>query len=259
MIQEGTGAVTSESQGAIGFITFSHPAHNSLPSKLLRLLAERILELGRNPLLKVIVLKSGGDRTFCAGANFREMAAIQDLEESTQFFKGFANVINAIRTCGKIVIGRLQGKAVGGGVGLAAAVDYCMATKWSSIRLSEISLGIGPFVIEPALRRKIGVSGFSQLALNPTEWQTAKWAKQQGLFQEMFDTTDLLDNYMARYLDKLQSYDLNALGAMKAVLWEGTEHWEHTLVKRSKQSGSLLLSAYCQERLSKLLQKEKFT
>lgn len=248
--KEGDVLVAIEQQ--IGYISFTHPSHNSLPSNLLLALTEHLLELGRNPSVKAIVLRSEGDRTFCAGANIEEMARIRNREESTEFFLGFARVINAIRTCGKIVVGRLQGKAVGGGVGLAAAVDYGMATKWASVRLSEISLGIGPFVIEPALRRKMGVSAFSQLALNPSEWQTADWARKRGLYHELFDTTDQMDDYLRRYLERLQGYDVQALGAMKSLLWEGTEQWEYLLPKRAAQSGSLLLSEYCQNALAKM-------
>ncbi len=246
------GFVNTEVNNGIGWITFAHPAHNALTLSLLRDLSRAFQQMGTDSSVKAIVLKSGGDRTFCAGANLTELASIQNLDEAISFFMGFAGVINAMRTCGKLVIGRLQGKVVGGGVGLAAATDYCMATKWSSVRLSEISLGIGPFVIEPAIRRKMGLSSLSQLALNPAAWQTAVWAKDKGLFHEVFDTTDLMDDYLRRYLDRTRTYDVASLTAMKKVLWEGSEQWDVLLFKRAEISGQLLLSDYCQQALKSL-------
>ncbi|MEZ4982901.1 MAG: enoyl-CoA hydratase/isomerase family protein [Saprospiraceae bacterium] len=173
------GYVRSTIEKGIGTIEFFHPAHNSLPGKLLGELTNAILEMGENDEAIVIVLKSSGDRTFCAGASFDELISIEDLNQGKRFFSGFANVINAMRKCPKFIIGRVQGKAVGGGVGLASAVDYCMATRFASVKLSELAVGIGPFVVGPAVERKVGTAAFSQMAINATEWQTANWAKRK--------------------------------------------------------------------------------
>ncbi|NNF34709.1 MAG: enoyl-CoA hydratase/isomerase family protein, partial [Saprospiraceae bacterium] len=172
--------VRSVERDGIAIIEFFHPAHNSLPGHLLADLRDQIMAEGYKNHINIILLKSGGDRTFCAGASFNELASIKNEAEGKHFFMGFANVINAIRACGKIVVGRIQGKAVGGGVGIAAACDYAIATKYASVKLSELAVGIGPFVIGPAVERKIGLSAFSQMALNATEWQTAQWAKSKG-------------------------------------------------------------------------------
>ena len=202
-------------------VEFFHPKHNSLPSRILRELADTILQAGQNSEAQVIILRSGGDRTFCAGASFDELIQIDDLDSGKDFFLGFAHVINACRNCGKIVIGRVQGKAVGGGVGLAAATDYCLASKFASIKLSEIGIGIGPFVIGPAVQRKIGVAAFGQLTINATEFQSADWAKERGLYAEVFESAEALDAGVAKLADFLITTNPQALYEVKKCYGKG--------------------------------------
>ncbi len=237
------GYVTTEHQpNGVAQITFFHPNHNSLPSRLLQALTEAFDQLGKEELVKVVVLRSAEHKTFCAGASFDELSAIQDFDTSLAFFSGFGQVINAMRRCPKIIVGRIHGKAVGGGVGLAAATDYCMASMYASIRLSELAVGFGPFVIGPAVERKVGASAFAQLALTPSEWQTADWAKAKGLFQESFETVEQLDAYIGHFCEKLCSYSLEALTELKRMFWQGTEHWDKLLTERAAISGRLALS-----------------
>lgn len=237
----------------VAHIEFFHPAHNSLPLSMLTEMAKEIRKAGQNQEVSFIILKSGGDRTFCAGASFDELAAIQNEEEGKTFFMGFAQVINAIRTCGKIVVGRIHGKAVGGGVGLIASCDYALASKFASVRLSELAIGIGPFVIGPAVERKVGLSAFSNLALNPAEWQTAAWAKEKGLYMECFDSTDQLDEYISHFSEKLKSYSPLALAEMKQVLWKDTGHWSELLDLRAELSGQLVLTKYARDAVKEFL------
>lgn len=234
----------------IGIITIDHQPHNALPLDLLQDLEEIILKMGHNDAVRVILLQSAGERVFCAGASFDDLASIRSKKEGKSFFMGFARVINALRSCGKITVGRIHGKAVGGGVGLCSAVDYAIANKWASIKLSELSLAIGPFVIGPSVERKIGVSAFSQLAINATEWQTADWAKSKGLFQEVFETSQQLDAYLDTFLDRFLDYSPAALLQLKEIFWEGTEHWTKSLEHRAEQSGELVLSDYAQKAIS---------
>ena len=243
------GHITSTYKNHITTIEFYHPAQNSMPGYLLADLVEHINQAGANESTFIIVLKSSGDRTFCAGASFTELAAIESFESGKTFFMGFANVINAIRKCPKIIIGRVHGKAVGGGVGLAAACDYCMASKYASVRLSELAVGIGPFVIGPAVERKIGLSAFSQMAINADEWQTAEWAKQKGLFTEAFDTLEQLDAYLDHFTAKLVCKSPEALSELKKIFWEGTEYWDTLLEKRAEISGRLILSDFARNAL----------
>ncbi len=228
----------------IATITFFHPAQNAMPSFLLRQLAETIQETGQNPAIKVIILQSGGERTFCAGASFDELATIQTEEEGLTFFSGFAKVINACRTSPVIILGRIQGKAVGGGVGLAAATDYCFATQHAAIRLSELLIGIGPFVVGPAIERKIGVSAFSQLTLNASTFYSATWAQDKGLYTEVFATTAELDTALSAFARSLTAYHPAALQELKKVFWQGTEHWNTLLTERAAISGRLVLSDF---------------
>lgn len=190
------------------------------------------------------MIRSGGERTFCAGASFDELMAISDMDKGKQFFMGFANVINAMRKCPKFIIGRVQGKAVGGGVGLASAVDYCIATKYASVKLSELAVGIGPFVVGPAVRRKMGTSAFSHLSINATEWQTAAWAKEKGLFNEVFDSIEQVDAYIAHLSEKLLNSNPQAMEMLKKVFWKGTEDWDELLSERAAMSGELVLSDF---------------
>ena len=247
------GHVLSTYTNHITTITFYHPAQNSLPGYLLAELADKISVAGADPDTILIVLRSEGEKTFCAGASFTELASIEDFPTGKKFFMGFAGVINAIRKCPKLVIVRVHGKAVGGGVGLAAACDYCMASKYASVRLSELAVGIGPFVIGPAVERKVGLSAFSQMALNATEWQTADWAKQKGLFTESFASVQQLDAYIEHFTADLIKKSAEALMMLKKVFWEGTDHWDELLEKRAEMSGQLILSDFAKNAISSFL------
>jgi len=238
------GNINTEIKNGIATITFFHPAHNSLPGALLAKFAAAITEAGDNKIVKVIVLKSAGDRTFCAGASFDELISIEDFDTGKKFFMGFANVINACRKCPKFIIGRIQGKTVGGGVGIASAVDYCFATKYASIKLSELAIGIGPFVVGPAVARKIGASAMSQLAIDATEWRDAIWANTMGLYAEVFDNVEDMDTGIEVLAQKLVNSNPEAMRLLKRVFWEGTEHWDSLLERRAEMSGQLVLSEY---------------
>lgn len=251
IIMEQQPYVTQTIDNQIATIEFFHPAHNSLPGDVLSQLAETITKAGENDAIKVIVLKSGGDRTFCAGASFTELIAIDDEKTGEVFFSGFANVINAMRKCPKFIIGRIQGKTVGGGVGLASAVDYCMATKYAAIKLSELNIGIGPFVVGPAVERKLNLSGFSQIAIDANSFYDAEWAKNKGLYMQVFEDTESLDQAVQAFAENLCSYNPEAMQEMKKVFWKGTENWDELLKERAKISGRLVLSAFTKRVLDK--------
>ncbi len=228
----------------IATIEFGHPLSNSLPGKILQKLADTITELGANDEVKVIVLRSAGDRAFCAGASFDELISINDIDTGKKFFSGFANVINACRKCPKLIIGRVQGKAVGGGVGVASAVDYCFATRYADVKLSELAVGIGPFVVGPAVQRKIGLSAMSQLAINATEWRTAQWAKNRGLYTDIYDSVEEMDEEIDALAKRLSKSNPEAMRLLKKVFWEGTEDWDQLLSERAAMSGELVLSDF---------------
>jgi methylglutaconyl-CoA hydratase len=249
------GGVNVSIENNIASIEFHHPLSNSLPGKVLQELANTITEIGNNDAVAVIILKSAGERAFCAGASFDELISIDNLETGKVFFSGFANVINAARKCSKLIIGRVQGKAVGGGVGMASAVDYCMATKFASVKLSELAVGIGPFVVGPAVERKIGMSAMSQLAIDATEWQTAQWAKDKGLYTEIFDSVDEMDEGIAHLANTLASSNPEAMQMLKKVFWEGTEHWDELLLERAAMSGKLVLSDFTRNAINKFKKK----
>ncbi len=234
-------------QNKIAHIEFYHQAHNSLPSEILSKLVESIEHAGANDSIKLIILRSGANRTFCAGASFDELMAVKNEAAGKTFFSGFANVINACRKSPKIIIGRVQGKAVGGGVGLAAATDYCFATKYAAIKLSELAVGIGPFVIGPAVQRKLGVAAFSHLAINAYDWQNAYWAKDKGLYTSVDDSIEEMDVSIDQLCLKLSKANPSALTELKKVFWEGTDHWDKLLEERAALSGRLVLSDFTKE------------
>ncbi|MGY0427086.1 MAG: enoyl-CoA hydratase/isomerase family protein, partial [Polaribacter sp.] len=238
------GSLYTQINGNIATLEFGHPASNSFPIELLERLTKELHSIAKNKTISIIILKSEGEKTFCAGASFNELIAVSTLEEGTLFFTGFANVINAMRTCGKLIIGRVQGKAVGGGVGLAAACDYVLATEQAAIKLSEFTIGIGPFVIEPAVTRKIGIAGISELTLDAAHWKNAYWAKEKGLFANVFETIKELDEAVETLAKKLASYNTDALTEMKKVLWKDTQNWDNLLAERATISGKLVLSDF---------------
>jgi methylglutaconyl-CoA hydratase len=236
---------------SIATIEFFHPDQNSLPGNILAKLAETITQVGMLNEVKVIILKSGGDRTFCAGASFKELININDAETGRVFFSGFANVINAMRKCPKFIIGRIQGKTVGGGVGLAASTDYCMATKFAAVKLSELNVGIGPFVVSPAIERKMGVSAMSQIAIDANTFYDAHWAMQKGLYAQVFESIEELDAAVWNFAKHLCTYNPEAMLEMKRVFWRGTDDWDQLLADRAAISGRLVLSDFTKETLKK--------
>jgi methylglutaconyl-CoA hydratase len=248
MIQEGT--IEVEISNKVGEITFYHPASNSFPSSLLEELKNTFNALSTNDAVQVIVLKSKGDGAFCAGASFDELLAVNDLASGTTFFSGFANVINAMRNCSKLIIGRIHGKAVGGGVGLISACDYALATENASVKLSELAIGIGPFVIEPAVSRKIGKTAMSEMTLAATEWKNTQWALSKGLFSTLCETESELDRKVEKLSQQLASYNPEALSEMKKVIWKGTENWDTLLYERAAISGKLVLSDFTKNALN---------
>ena len=246
---------TQDLGNGIHEIEFFHPSHNSLPSNVLANLANAIEQAGINDEVTVVILKSGGERTFCAGASFNELISIEDYDTGKKFFMGFANVINACRKCPKLIIGRVQGKSVGGGVGVASAVDYCFATKFASVKLSELAVGIGPFVVGPAVERKVGLSAMSQMAINATEFYSAEWAQQKGLYADVFDTAQEMDEAISKLASTLANSNPEAQRMLKSVFWEGTDHWDELLESRAEKSGKLVLSEYTKKTLARFAEK----
>ena len=246
------GYVRSETHQYITSIEFHHPLSNSLPGSILHAMAAEIHKAGEDPATRVIVLRSAGTGAFCAGASFDELKAIETGDQGAQFFSGFAHVINAMRKCPKLIIARIQGKCVGGGVGIAAAADYAIALEAADVKLSELSIGFGPFVIAPAVERKIGLAAFSSLAIDSSMWRNAEWALRKGLYSEMYTTTEALDESVARLADRLAHYNPAAMQELKHVLWRGTDGWDQLLAERAGISGSLVLSEFTKNAIAKI-------
>lgn len=246
------GSLYTKIENKIAIIEFGHSQSNSFPGELLERLTNELNLLGENPEVNLVVLKSEGEGAFCAGASFDELLSVTNPEQGEIFFSGFANVINAMRLCPKIIIGRIHGKAVGGGVGLVAACDYALASVEAAIKLSELAIGIGPFVIEPAVSRKIGKAAMSELTLAPYSWKNAYWAKNKGLYAEVYESVKDLDKELETFCMKLAECNPDALYQMKKVIWEGTDNWNTLLYERAKISGKLVLSDFTKKALQKL-------
>lgn len=256
MIQEfKEGYVKVEREHGIATIEFFHPQSNSLPGKILETLAQDVHGEGLNGDIKVIVLRSAGDKAFCAGASFDELIAIENEEQGLKFFSGFAHVINAMRKCPKFIIARVHGKCVGGGVGIAAAADYAIAAEGAEIKLSELALGIGPFVVGPAVERKLGVSAYTQLAIDAGLWRPADWARRKGLYAELHNEVAGMDDSIARLSTSLSHYSPDAMKELKKVLWKGTDNWDELLKERAAISGRLVLSSHTKAFIKKFKEK----
>jgi len=251
----GGGYIKTDIQNRVATIEFFHPQSNSLPGIILETLAAEITSAGLNGEASIVVLKSAGDRAFCAGASFDELVQIKDKETGFVFFSGFAKVINAMRTSPKIIIGRIQGKCVGGGVGLAAAADYTIALNKADVKLSELAIGIGPFVVGPAVERKIGTAAFAALSIDASTWRSSEWAKEKGLFAEVHDSTENLDTAVSKLSNTLAQYSPEAMRALKQVIWEGTSNWDQLLYERARISGELILSDFSKKAIEKFKQK----
>lgn len=249
------GFVKSNIENGIGIITFFHPQSNSMPGYQLRNLASEIEKLGNDQNVKVIVLQSEGEKAFCAGASFDELISIKDFETGKTFFSGFAMVINAMRKAPKFVIARVQSKAVGGGVGIACSADYTFATTKADVKLSELAVGIGPFVVGPAVERKVGKGAFCKLTINATEWQSAAWANEKGMYAEVFETTDAMDAGIKSLASKLAASNPEAMSMLKKIMWEGAENWDTLLIERAGMSGKLVLSDFTVNAINKFKQK----
>ena len=252
-----SGKVETKIEEGIATITFFHPQSNSLPSVLLQELANSIISAGNNTDAKVIILQSEGEKVFCSGASFDELASINNIEDGKKFFSGFASVLNAMRKAPKFIITRAQGKVVGGGVGIASAADYVFAHESASVKLSELSIAIGPFVVGPAVERKIGFAAFSQLAINATEWHSAQWAKEKGLFANVFSSREELDNAVQILAEKLSKSNPEAMMLMKKMFWKGLEDWDTLLTERAEISGRLVLSDFAKRAIAKFKAERK--
>lgn len=248
------GTVKTTIQNSIGTVTFFHPKKNSLPGALLKNITEAVVEMDQSPEVRVIVLRSDGEGPFCAGASFDELLAVDNMEVGKEFFSGFARLILAMKSSTKLVISRVHGKAVGGGVGLVAASDYAFATQKSSVRLSELDIGIGPFVVGPAIERKIGAGNFSMMSID-TEWKDAEWAEEKGLYSKVFENSEAMDDALEALAKKLAASNPEAMAALKSIFWEGTEDWSQLLENRAAMSGRLVLSDFTVQAISKFKQK----
>lgn len=245
------GYVNVETHNGITTIEFFHPQSNSLPHRILEDLASEIHDAGVDQNTRVIIVRSAGEKAFCAGASFDELTQIENEKAGFTFFSGFANVINAMRKCPKMIIGRIHGKCVGGGVGLAAAVDYAIAVDSADVKLSELAVGIGPFVVGPAVQRKIGLSSFMQLAIDATMWRNADWARRKGLYAELHPTMDSMDESIRRLSNQLMHSSPEAMAEMKKIFWQGTEDWDDLLYQRAEISGRLVLSKFTKDSIAK--------
>ena len=245
------GFVNQELKNNISEITFGHPKSNSLPGEILELLAKTILNEGAKEEVNAILLKSEGERAFCAGASFDELLSIDELENSKKFFGGFAKVLNAMRSCGKLVIVRVQGKTTGGGVGIACAADYCFATKDSALALTELNLGIGPFVIGPYVERKMGKSAYAAMSID-ADFRSADWCEKHDVYHSVSENIKMMDEEIDKFLEKLSARSGDALSLIKKVSWEGTEHFEQLMPERILMSASLILEDSAKKNIEKI-------
>jgi len=240
------GYVRTQIADGIAHCEFFHPKGNSLPGVLLTSLATTISELGADPAVRAIVLRSGGNGPFCAGASFDELTAIADASQGQEFFSGFARVILAMIRAPKFVITRVHGKAAGGAVGLIAASDYSMALTSASAKLSELAIGIGPFVVGPVIEQKIGLAAYGAMSVD-ADWRDAAWGERHGLYARVFAVAPEMDAAIDVLAGTLARSNPDAMAQLKAVFWAGTEHWDALLAERAAMSGTMVLSEFTRQ------------
>ena len=237
------GYVRSQVEEGVATITFFHPKGNSLPGRLLAELAAAVTDAGRNADARVIVLRSDGYGPFCAGASFAELQAISDAESGKKFFMGFVNLIIAMIRAPKFIVTRVHGKVVGGGVGIVSASDFAIAANSASLRLSELAVGLGPFIVGLPIQKKIGLGPFSAMAVD-ADWRDAEWGHRHGLYAELHDDVASLDAALDSRVKTLASSNPEAMAQLKKVFWEGTDGWSAELDARAGMSGTLVLSDF---------------
>lgn len=246
------GYVRSSVRNHIATIEFYHPKGNSLPGKLLEDLAIAVQSAGNNAEAKVVVLRSIEHDVFCSGTLLEELIPMKTSEEGFKFFSGFARVINAMRKCPKFIVVAVHGKCVGGGVGLVAAADYAIALEGADVRLSELCIGFGPFTIGPAIQRKMGLSAFSQLAIDAHLWRSADWARRKGLYAELHPNKRSMEDSITRLSTSLSQVDPKVTEEMKKSLWVGTENWDTLLEEKARISSKLVVMDQAREYLEKM-------
>ena len=238
-----TGLVATETADGVATVRFGHPKGNSLPGAILRELATQVRRAGEDPSARVIVLRSEGQGPFCAGASFDELVAIDGPARGREFFSGFAGVILAMIRAPKFVVARVHGKTTGGGVGLVAASDYAIATTGAACKLSELAVGIGPFVVGPVIEKRIGAAAFGQMAVD-ADWRDAQWAHARGLYARLVDGIAELDGTLEAFARRLAGFNPEAMAEIKRITWQGTEDWDGLLAERAEISGRLVLSEF---------------
>src|SRR5688572_8559430 len=244
------GSVDVDIQDSIATVQFAHPKSNSLPSALLRQLAKEIADVSANSGIKMIVLRSEGDKAFCAGASFDEMKAVADAPSGKEFFSGFAKVILAMTRAPQFVVTRVQGKVTGGGVGLVAASDYALAVDGASLKLSELAVGLGPFVIGPVVERKVGRGPFASMSID-ADWRDAAWAERHGLYSRVFENAKEMDEALKTLLEFIAAANPEAIKQLKHAMWADTADWELLMDRRAAISGALALSAHTRAAIEK--------
>jgi methylglutaconyl-CoA hydratase len=238
--------VSSTVSHHIASVTFGGTKGNSLPGELLDELASTIESTAQRSDVRVIILRSDGDGPFCAGASFDELLSIADESTGKRFFLGFARVILAMTQAQKPIVVRVQGKAVGGGVGIVAAADYAIATRSASVRLSELAVGIGPFVVGPVIEHKIGRGAYGAMSLD-ADWRDADWAERHGLYAAVKGSIPELDSAVATCAANLGAANPDAVARIKRTVWAGTENWPSLLDERAAMSGALVLSEFARK------------
>lgn len=244
------GTVQASVADGVGTVEFSHPKGNSLPAKLLDDLAGAITKLGNDAAARVIVLRSAGTGAFCAGASFDEFVTLADAEAGKRFFSGFSRVVLAMVRAPKFVLTRVHGRAAGGALGVIAASDYSIALRTASVKLSELQVGIGPFVVGVVIERKLGLAPFQSLAVH-ADWHDADWCERHGLYSALVDDEAALDVAVEAHAKRLASSNPDAMAEMKRIFWHDIGDWEERMNERAAMSGRMVFSNFTHAALTK--------
>ncbi len=190
--------------GPVATVTLNRPdSHNAFNPEMIGAITAAFRSLGDNPVVRVIVL-TGRGRSFCAGADVGYMRETADytFEENVADGQAIFDLMQAVDSCPKAVVGRINGAAIGGGAGLTACCDIAIAVERAKFAFSEVRLGIVPAIISPFVVAKIGAANSREMFLTGERFLAPK-ALEIGLVQQVAADEAALDSAVQERVEQL--------------------------------------------------------
>jgi methylglutaconyl-CoA hydratase len=223
--------------GPLLTITLTRPeVRNAFNEEVIAELTEAFLTASNRPDIRAVVMAAQGP-AFCAGADLNWIRRMADYSRAENLADAgrLADMLQAIYTCSKPTVARIQGDVYAGGVGLVAACDMAVAVDSAGFCLSEVKLGLVPATISPYVVRAMGARAAQRYCLTAERFSAAE-AHRIGLVHEVVDATQL-DDKLDELVKALVSASPNAVRNCKALLHEVAERpIEPALVARTAEA-----------------------